>query len=529
MFKQVSLALMISMSLSISALASPDTDLIKAIEKGDSQGVQRALNQKASLKAADESGQNPLTLALYQGKPEIVEILLKAGGSLKELYAFGEMNFGSWIYDDNLSMMELLLRHGFAPNIKIEENGKFGDLIQVVNPLIQAATQGKLATVKLLLKYKADLNAQSSLGNTALMHAVESRHFDVATFLLSQKADASLTNQAGQSVLDLLFTSPAYQEDVSEAAKGAMAKQILASLTPAGKEKALLNLAAMGKMELFQGLISQGVNPLYTDFQGVSTLMKAAWGGNAQLVRLLLAKGAVAAAKDKTGATALSYAARGGNLEAFHILAQLIPLDQPGIEGKTPLMEACQALHPQIVEKLLAAKANPNAHDSKGFTPMMLVLDLPPQAGQAAVLKLLAQAGAQTRMVDAQGRTLLHLATAKFRGNSGTYCKMDTEAARFMAEQKIGDINAQDAEGRTALMNAANSSDFYLLKALLDHGANPRLKDKKGNTAMSELKKLECRVPEEGYGTYPYRTLWEYTNDKKEANFDAQMKLLQIN
>jgi ankyrin repeat protein len=65
------------------------------------------------------------------------------------------------------------------------------------------AFQGALDRVSLLLDRGANINAQSSLGNTALHMALLAGHQDLARFLLQEGANVSLQNKNGKSVVQL--------------------------------------------------------------------------------------------------------------------------------------------------------------------------------------------------------------------------------------------------------------------------------------------------------------------------------------
>ncbi len=55
-----------------------------------------------------------------------------------------------------------------------------------------------------------------------------------------------------------------------------------------------------------------------------------------------------------------------------------------------------------------------------------------------------------------------------------------------MTEKKSADVNAQEADGSTALIWAANLNDADLVTRLLKAGANPKVKNKLGSTPLSE-------------------------------------------
>uniref|UniRef100_A0A2C9KIL6 Uncharacterized protein n=1 Tax=Biomphalaria glabrata TaxID=6526 RepID=A0A2C9KIL6_BIOGL len=71
--------------------------------------------------------------------------------------------------------------------------------------LMLASKLGNLQTVRVLLKFNADINIQDSEGLTALMFASQKGHFEIAEFLLQSGADFQLENCEGETVLALAF------------------------------------------------------------------------------------------------------------------------------------------------------------------------------------------------------------------------------------------------------------------------------------------------------------------------------------
>ena len=65
------------------------------------------------------------------------------------------------------------------------------------------AFPGALDRVVLLLERGANINAQSSIGNTALYMAILAGYQDLARFLLQKGADIALQNKNGKSVLQI--------------------------------------------------------------------------------------------------------------------------------------------------------------------------------------------------------------------------------------------------------------------------------------------------------------------------------------
>jgi ankyrin repeat protein len=87
----------------------------------------------------------------------------------------------------------------FAQRPTVHCVGIFGN-----HPLEIAVTWGNQSAVTLLLDAGADIDAINEEGNTALHHALQMGHFDVARLLIGRRADQSLRNDAGKLPRDLI-------------------------------------------------------------------------------------------------------------------------------------------------------------------------------------------------------------------------------------------------------------------------------------------------------------------------------------
>ncbi len=76
----------------------------------------------------------------------------------------------------------------------------FGD-----RPLQVAITWGDLDAVELLLCAGAPLDAKNEGGNTALHHALEMGHFEIAKRLISAGADQTIQNDEGKLPKDMCW------------------------------------------------------------------------------------------------------------------------------------------------------------------------------------------------------------------------------------------------------------------------------------------------------------------------------------
>jgi ankyrin repeat protein len=128
----------------------------------------------------------------------------------------------------------------------------------------------------------------------------------------------------------------------------------------------------------------------------------------------------------------------------------------------------------QSIALLIAAKANVNASDRLGNTPLHCAT----QFGSLACMSMLQKAGANVRASNKAGETPLHFAT-------------DVASAAVLVGAKA-DIDAVDSNGLTACHLAWDR--LHVLAFLIAAGANPRLKGKKGETALHVAASKESSI-----------------------------------
>jgi ankyrin repeat protein len=180
----------------------------------------------------------------------------------------------------------------------------------------------------------------------------------------------------------------------------------------------------------------------------------------------------------------------------------------------TPLMQAVSKSHFDMAEMLIKRGANVNATMDEGFTPLML------GSNNAPMATLLLDNGAELEAAGRTGNTALmwphtpaalkffidrkanvharniHGKTALMLVAWDNYVHKDAPPSEHIniLLDAGSEIDAQDNNGRTALMDAAFRSaydDDALLKVstLLQRGANPDIRDKEGNTAAALAKR----------------------------------------
>ena len=228
-------------------------------------------------------------------------------------------------------------------------------------------------------------------------------------------------------------------------------------------------------------LIEAGADVDAANDLGVTPLWAAVENGRAPMVARLLDAGADPDVPLLSGETPLMTAARVGAVEVAGLLIEAgADVDAAAARSQTALMWAVAQRHPRVVKVLLAHGASVDARSAVwtevvkttpepwnpeyvkeipqgGYTPLLFAA----RVGDLASAELLVEAGADVNDASPYGASAT--VVAAHSGHRGV--------AAYLLEQGA-DPNAAGA-GYTALHAAILHKDAALVRALLDHGADP--------------------------------------------------------
>ena len=270
--------------------------------------------------------------------------------------------------------------------------------------LVEAARTQDGSRVRALLGRKADVNARSDDGSTALLWAAHWNDVAIADLLIRAGANANVANDFGMTALSRACTngSAPLVQLLLDAGANPNAR-IATGETP------IMTCASSGNADAVRVLIARGADVNAKEpSQNQDALMWAAAERHPNVVRLLVEAGANAQAHTKKGFTALHFAAREGDLESVRqLLAAGVNVNirsradetaeaakespgtgrsapappgagagqrGPGYQatisaGSTPLLVATVRGHVPLALYLLEQGADPNVLDA-GFTPL---------------------------------------------------------------------------------------------------------------------------------------------------------------
>ncbi len=192
--------------------------------------------------------------------------------------------------------------------------------------LLDAAGNGNVQMVNMLLGLNADPNVADSLGNTAVMYAAQFGHAEVIGVLADAGADINIVKPDGWSAL-LLACYVGQPGSVTElAARGADMTIKLDVLTP------LMLAAHQGHAEVVTALLEAGVPVDETLSDGQTALFVATQAGNTDVVSALLAGGADPNHQTNNGAIAANSAITNNDTATIRVMAEADAIFTAGLE-----------------------------------------------------------------------------------------------------------------------------------------------------------------------------------------------------
>lgn len=278
--------------------------------------------------------------------------------------------------------------------------------LQKLALLHHAATAGDAESVLALLSINGLLNEQDAQGNTPLHCAAKSHNaLTITRILIEHGAFAGITNARGETPLHIaagqqqlptmlyLISRGLDLNDRDNFGRTPMTKLLGCPVKPEDIQRFIslggkwetceldgrspLSIAAQTtpSTPLFEYLLHEMAEDINRpDNEGITPLMWATRNSNAYIVQLLIKAGANVHAQDCRGRNALAHAVRyaGAARIVQRILDAGARVDERLGDGSLPIHWAVPNRNIDIMQKLLNAKADINAQDAEGNTPLII-------------------------------------------------------------------------------------------------------------------------------------------------------------
>ncbi len=456
-----------------------------AARRGDSDTAQLLLQHGADPNTPGCNVGGALQGAASSGSIEIVRMLLDAGASPVREHD-GLSPAVSTLMMGHHEILKLLFEHGADPRTAC--HGKvpidvlpraLGDarmkaIIQEAagTDLHEAAAAGDVERLRSLLAAGRTPEARDTKGRTALIAAVEAEQRSAAEFLLDHGADVNGRSEHGRTPL-----SVAVRGNQIAIAKLLLDRGADPDLPDQTCQTPLVTAALSmvdGRREFVDLLRSRG---------GVVGIVEAAALGDTDEVLRMIDAGTPADTRVPTGPSALCAAAATGNdALVAALLDRGADINLQIWWGQCALSQASGRGHLSTVALLLDRGANPNVEaKSCSMTPLGSAV----VTGQADIVRLLVQRGARIDMADTMGHTIAHEAAMSKEG---------VAMVGLLAELGAK-MSGHTKAGLTPLMMAAMLNRVDVVRAFVEHGADPNVRDRTGSTALTHAERM-ARGPE---------------------------------
>ena len=455
--------------------AAAGSEAADAAQKKDMGALGALLARRIDVNTPQPDGTTALHWAVHWNDASAVALLLRNGANPRAVNRYGATPLAGAVTSGSAGMIEALLKAGADPKTLTTPDGE--------TVLMTASRAGNLDAVRILLDRGADVNARESYrGQTALMWAAAERHTAVAKLLLERGADWKVRS----------FDRPTKPPRLSAASS--------ISPIPRGGLTALAFAAREGDVATARVMLDAGVDINYGDVDNTSALVVAIMNKQYGFAKFMIERGADPNLVDAGGRTAL-YAIVDIRNEDWSTLPNRKAEDPlPSLEIVKALLARGANLDTPLTRSL-PGRSGMDSGDTTlgaGTTPLMRAA----RTGDAEVMRLLLEKGANPTLVTKEGNTALMLAAGigyRDKNTRGTEAEA-LEALKVSIEAGL-DLRQANTRGETALHGAANRGADTITQFLVDHGADVNAKSKQGFTpldiALGKASVIQLPVPKE--------------------------------
>lgn len=448
------------------------TPLILASYLGYTDIVNALIEKGVDVKAKDDvDGCMAIHLAAANGKNDVINILLDVDASnINDVDNRGNTPLHWASMKDRADTVSLLIENGADIEAKDVDNW---------TALHYAAAFASLQTVEALVDNGADKNSLTKDGNIPVNYAKDET---IKTYLSGGKIGREDTEEvveeetketAADETAENTETSETITEDelnneLDTTQNGSIVDPTVVDLDP--KQLELLIAVKNNDIIAVNALLKENVNPNFVDEEGYSPLHRAVLNNNLDVVNVLLSykdidteiKLPYEASVDDWylgGATPLLVASYTGNADIVNALIEAGSdiRAKDDIDGATTIHIASANGNNEVINILLN-KDNTliNEADSMKDTP----LHWASIKNQTDTISLLLANGADTKLTNSDGNTVLHYAAM--------YGDVNTVNVLLEADSSLASV--ENNEGITPIYYAIVVSDNDILSSIITNG-----------------------------------------------------------
>ena len=375
--------------------------------------------------------------------------------------------------------------------------------------LVEAAKNRDSQAVRQLLEQQVNANTKQPDGATALHWAVHWDDLATMGLLIRAGADVNATNDYGVTPLSLGCTN-------GNAAIVDMLLQSGAdpnSASPVTGEAVLMTAARTGIVEVVEALLDHRADVNAKELQhGQTALMWAAAEGHTGVVRVLIARGADVRMGSKAGSTPLLFAARTGDLDLVRFLLRAgANVNDEAADGTTALLVATVRSHLAVARFLLKQGADPNT--GPGFAPLHWAAGNWRNTDTVADADVRADNNEWSALEGLRGATQREFVKLLLDYGANPNAQAQGSPPRYGGGPGRGGYLA----GATPFLAATRAADTSLMRVLVAAGADPLLQNDQQTTALM----IAAGVGRRGYSPLSERDALEAVKLCVELGIDV--------
>ncbi|KAF3040073.1 hypothetical protein E8E12_004917 [Didymella heteroderae] len=338
----------------------------------------------------------PLYHAALLGLTVVTKLLLEAGADANKQKGY----HGKALQAAASRGHDEVVRELLNASANVDERGRHSG-----DALYAASAEGHLHVVKLLIDAKADINAISGFCGSALQAAAYKGHAGVVELLIDAGADLSVSGYFGDALFAAIHGGHAQVVELLLKRGADPTARVLDDCS------ALFYAVQRGQLGIFKTMLDGELKIEGSDGQSQTILDFAFGRSDFGTIELLLCKGIGLRAVAEDKEAMLRSAAYNGRVRMAEIVLGLGAAPTPDIRNgwSSPLNLASEEGHVEVVELLLAHRADPNTAESNGVTPLLSAAF----GGHLAVFQILLSHKAEINSKDSTGMTPLYGASLK--------------------------------------------------------------------------------------------------------------------